>query len=65
MKLDKEKLRQIALIDLQHKHHDSVYDCWTEALEKYLNQEGLKIVTVKEWAAIEAKRHQELSKVLD
>lgn len=46
MKLDKEKIKQIALRRFHDKHHESVYDCFTDALEVYLGEEGLQITKI-------------------
>ena len=44
MKIDKKKIKQIALDCFHSVYHESVYDLWTDALEVYLKREGLKIV---------------------
>ena len=44
MKIDKDKIIQIAISRFHAKHYNSVYDCFTDALEVYLDQEGLMII---------------------
>lgn len=65
MKLNKNKIIQIALSRFHDRSYKTVYDCFVDALEVYLDQEKLKIVTLEEYCKIQAKKHQELSKILD
>jgi len=44
MKIDKKKIKQIALDCFHTVYHESVYDLWTDALEVYLKREGLVII---------------------
>lgn len=44
MKLNKKEIREIALYRFHDKYYESAYDCWTEALEVWLKENGLKIV---------------------
>jgi len=44
MKLNKDKIIQIALSRFHDKSYQSVYDCFIDALEVYLDQEGLMII---------------------
>lgn len=65
IKLNKEEIREIALNRFHDKFHESIYDVWTDALEAWLGKNGYKIVSVRDWAKIEARRIMEESKILD
>lgn len=65
IKLDKDRIREIALMRFHDKYHESIYDCWTDALEAWLGEQGYTIVSVRDWAKMEARRIMEESKILD
>lgn len=45
IKLDKDRIRQLALQEFHNKYHESVYDVWTDALTAWLGEQGYEIVT--------------------
>lgn len=65
IKLNKEEIREIALNRFHDKFHESIYDVWTDALEAWLGKNGYTIVSVRDWAKMEARRIMEESKTLD
>lgn len=67
IKLDKERIRQIALNEFHAKYHESIYDVWTDALQAWLGEMGYAIVTKKDadimaQARLSARDHMELSR---
>lgn len=66
MKLDKERIKEIALNRFHDKHHGSVYDCFTDALEVWMGEVGLVLLdreTFKKCMKILARDHQNMSKL--
>lgn len=44
IQVNKEEIRDIALRYIMKNHYTSVYDCWSDALQTWLNANGYEIV---------------------